>query len=256
MPEKMIIVHKKLGETPLEALEKARIQHGLARSVPMTYAGRLDPMAEGVLILLVGDECKNKQAYLGLDKTYEFEILVGFETDTYDLLGLVVPSEDKISASGEPTRGPEILSSDFALVLKSFAGTFIQKYPSFSSKTVGGRQLFQLSKDEELPIEMPEHEVNIFRLDCISERNISKESLHIEIIRRIQLVHGDFRQEEIITLWRKTFDNAKEKEYKILSCVCKCSSGTYIRQLVADISEKIGIPMVTYSIKRTQVGEL
>ena len=55
----MILVNKQIGETPLEALEKVRREHGFDANLPMTYAGRLDPMAEGLLIVLVGEECKN-----------------------------------------------------------------------------------------------------------------------------------------------------------------------------------------------------
>lgn len=268
MPENVIIAYKNLGETPLECLERERILRNIPLATPMTYAGRLDPMACGLMIILLGEECKNKDKYLGLDKTYEFEVLVGFETDTHDLLGIVSSKEgferssDNITSSEDKISGPrvgspdaEILSSNFVPALKSFVGTFIQKYPSFSSKTVGGKQLFQLSKDEELPSEMPEHEVTISRLEFTRERDISKEDLHKEIIRRIELVHGDFRQEEILKKWQEVFENSKKEDYKIFSCVCDCSSGTYIRQLVSDISEKIGIPMVTYSINRTRAGD-
>jgi len=249
MSENIIITYKDLGETPLECLEKARNKHNIPKSTPMTYAGRLDPMAEGVMIILVGDECKNKDKYLGLDKTYEFEVLVGFETDTYDLLGLEVLSTD----STQPDHSKN-LSSDFVSALKSFVGTFIQKYPRFSSKTVGGKQLFQLSKDDELPDELPDHEVTISKSQCTSTVMREKDELQKEILRRIRLVHGDFRQDEIIEKWNEVFDNSNQKEYTIFSCTTECSSGTYIRQLVADISGKIGVPLVTYSIKRTRVG--
>lgn len=263
MPENIIITYKDLGETPLESLKKARIKHNIDISTPMTYAGRLDPMAEGVMIILVGEECKKKEQYLGLNKTYEFEVLVGFQTDTHDLLGLLkkTPSEESFPQVLGFPRLParpdhsENLSSDFVSTLKSFVGTFTQKYPSFSSKTVGGKQLFQLSKDDELPDEIPEHEVTISKLKYVDKKTILKENLQKEILQRTGLVSGDFRQKEILEKWNEVFKNRDEKEYTIFSCVCECSSGTYIRQLVADISEKIGIPLVTYFIKRTKVGE-
>ena len=64
-------IYKNLGETPLQALERFRakmVKNGMADSAiksawqkaPMTYAGRLDPLAEGELLILIGDECKNK----------------------------------------------------------------------------------------------------------------------------------------------------------------------------------------------------
>ncbi len=246
MSENVIIAYKNLGETPLKCLEEARISHGIGVGVPMTYAGRLDPMAEGLMIILVGDECKNKDKYLGLDKVYEFQILVGFSTDTYDLLGVVV-AEPEFIYSGSASALQE--------VLYEFTGTFIQKYPAFSSKTINGKQLFQLAKDDELPNELPEHKVTISKLEFIRSEQIPKEELKEEILRRISLVEGDFRQDEIIKKWQEVLRGTNQKEYEIISLICECSSGTYIRQLVSDISEKIKVPLVTYMINRTKIGD-
>lgn len=259
MPDNVIIAYKNIGETPLECLERHRKERSIDKDIPMTYAGRLDPMAEGLMILLVGEECKNKDKYLGLDKTYEFKILVGFSTDTYDLLGLVTQSEDKISVPGEHTREPEILSSGLAQelqkILNQFIGTFTQKYPSFSSKTILGKQLWELSKDDELPENLPEHEVTIYKLSFNSSKIIQIGGLKKEIVSRISLVNGDFRQEKIIEKWNQVFKDINQDRFEILSFECECSSGTYIRQLVSDISSKLGIPLVTYYINRTRIGE-
>ncbi len=267
MLENVVIVYKKLGQTPLECLNELKILHPEWTDLPMTYAGRLDPMAEGLMIVLIGEECKNKDKYLKLDKTYEFQVLVGFETDTYDLLGLVASSSGKIFGPRVGSPDAKILPDDsaqesqtvskeaFDFALESFTGTFIQKYPTFSSKTVDGKQLFQLSRDDELPSKLPEHEVTIKHFQCTSTVIQGKNELDKEIRRRIALVKGDFRQEEIIKKWAEAFKNNNQEEYTIFSCVADCSSGTYVRQLVADIGEKLGMPLVTYSIKRTKVGE-
>ena len=66
MSEKLIIAYKNMGETPLECLERMRKEHRISDDIPMTYAGRLDPMAEGLMVVLVGEECKNKEKYLGM----------------------------------------------------------------------------------------------------------------------------------------------------------------------------------------------
>ncbi|HEY5594701.1 MAG TPA: tRNA pseudouridine(55) synthase, partial [Nitrospiria bacterium] len=56
----------------------------------VTHTGSLDPMAEGVLVLLVGPEAKKRQVELqAVKKEYEFDLLFGFSTDSYDSLGLV-----------------------------------------------------------------------------------------------------------------------------------------------------------------------
>src|SRR6185436_8316630 len=79
---------KNLGETPLACIERFRSERPEYAKTNMTYLGRLDPMAEGLLLVLAGNT-KDKQQYLDSDKAYEFEVLWGFETDTYDILGLV-----------------------------------------------------------------------------------------------------------------------------------------------------------------------
>lgn len=58
--------------------------------VKTAHTGTLDPMAEGVIIVLLGEERYKKYELAGLKKTYEFEISFGFETDTFDGLGLTV----------------------------------------------------------------------------------------------------------------------------------------------------------------------
>ena len=92
--KKIILLNKKEGETPLERLELFRVKNKIYKNVKMTYAGRLDPMASGLLLILAGDETKNKEKYLILEKEYEFEVLFGFSTDTYDILGKITNSRD------------------------------------------------------------------------------------------------------------------------------------------------------------------
>jgi tRNA U55 pseudouridine synthase TruB len=81
-------LYKPAGWTPLQALlELKRVRPELA-DIPLTYAGRLDPMAEGLLLVLGGEKVHEKDTYLGLDKTYTVTALLGIETDSFDLLGM------------------------------------------------------------------------------------------------------------------------------------------------------------------------
>ena len=57
--KKIILLNKKEGETPLEALEVFRAKNKIYKNVKKTYDGRLDPMASGLLLILAGDETKN-----------------------------------------------------------------------------------------------------------------------------------------------------------------------------------------------------
>lgn len=86
--EPYVVLYKKVGQTPLHVLEAYKNEHPELANVPMAYAGRLDPMAEGKLLVLQGDECKVQEKYHSLDKEYEFEVLFGVSSDTADVLGL------------------------------------------------------------------------------------------------------------------------------------------------------------------------
>ena len=111
----IINIYKPAGFTPLEALEKLRTQKpelvgakavgdgspGASRALreKMTYAGRLDPLAEGVMLVVTGEDIARKDEFLNLAKTYEVEVLFGLATDTGDVLGLVtelLPAELRI----------------------------------------------------------------------------------------------------------------------------------------------------------------
>ncbi len=87
--DKVLNLYKQPGETPLECILRYKENNPQFENVPMTYAGRLDPLAEGVLLVLSGKEVHRKEEFLNLKKEYEVEVLFGFETDTYDVLGFV-----------------------------------------------------------------------------------------------------------------------------------------------------------------------
>ncbi len=74
--EKYVLLDKKVGETPLETLETWRDTREDLKGVPMAYAGRLDPMASGQLLILIGEECKVQEKYHHLDKEYQVGILL------------------------------------------------------------------------------------------------------------------------------------------------------------------------------------
>ena len=121
--KKIINIYKKVGETPLEAINRFRSANPEHQNVKMTYAGRLDPLAEGVLILLSGEAIHEKEKYLDLDKEYEAEIVFGFETDTYDILGL--PKKKKMTKDFD--------RDELAGFLNNFLGRNKERFPRYSS---------------------------------------------------------------------------------------------------------------------------
>ncbi len=254
--KKVILLNKKEGETPLEALEKFRSKNIGYKNVPMTYAGRLDPMASGVLLILAGKETKNKEKYLAFTKEYEFEVLFGFATDTYDILGKVTFVNLPLD-KGEAERGSSIeFVKKIKENLKYFTGKFIQKYPAYSSKPVNGVPMFAHSRAG-TEVEIPEREVFVSQLKFLKIRKIKKEKLLENIEKRINKVSGDFRQKEILKIWQKEIVKNKKvpDSFLLVKFKIKCGSGTYVRGIANSLGEKINLPALAFSIKRTKIGK-
>ena len=244
--KKVIVVNKKEGETPLEALEKARVKNKIGKDVPMTYAGRLDPMASGVLLVLAGEECKNKEKYLKLGKEYSFEVLFGFSTDTFDILG-------KVTNTSKNRADREELITEVNKNLKYFKGKFEQAYPLYSSKTVKGKQLFTYGREGK-KVRLPTQEINVKSLKFLKLRKITNRNLLSNIGTRVLRVNGDFRQKEILKIWQKNLIK-KDKVFYIGSFIIKTGGGVYVRGIADSFGTKIGIPALAFSIKRTKVGK-
>ena len=85
----VLLLHKKVGDTPLQTIRSLQATIPSFNGLKIGYAGRLDPMARGLLVCLVGDENRNQKTHELKTKDYQFDVLFGVETDTYDLLGLV-----------------------------------------------------------------------------------------------------------------------------------------------------------------------
>lgn len=240
----MILVNKPLGKTPFEMVKKVKKLPQYKDEV-IGYAGRLDPMANGLLLLLVGEENKKRKKFERLKKRYEFTMLAGISTDSYDLLGMILNSTQVRS-----NMVPKNLSS----ILSEYIGMQTQSYPPFSSVRVNGKALFYWARSgqiDEVVIPSKQIEIYSFALDgCLK---ISSQNLHTIIQKKLRTIHGDFRQKNILNSWKRYFEKNKY-QHILISCSISCSSGTYIRQLVHDLSDKIQIPLVTYSIVRTTIG--
>ena len=244
MQGRVINTYKEIGETPLEVIVRTRAEFSIPEGIPITYAGRLDPMAEGVLILLTGDKVHEKEKFNNLDKEYEFKILFGFSTDTYDLLGRINNTDDVI-----------FKSATFEKALQAFKGKSKQEYPPYSSKTIDGMPLFEYARKGRLhEIEIPTRDIEIKELEPLKKENISSSELRDYIRENISKVKGDFRQKETLDLWNAYVDNSMKTSFDIATCRVFCTSGTYVRALVNDIGKQLTTPTTTFSIKRTVVG--
>ncbi len=232
----LFLVNKQEGETLASLLERVRAERSLPKEIPLTYAGRLDPMAEGLVLVLTGEMCKKKDEYLGLDKTYEFEVLFGVSTDTFDVLGLLEEVKEYLPSDAEIREK-----------IQKIKQVTVFNYPLFSSKTVAGKPLFTYAKEGILPDELPTMKGEIKNLELKVIREGTFEGLIKNKIEIIKKVEGDFRQEEIITGWQNFLQKNKDKKCIIAKFEANVSSGVYIRTLATMLGG------LAYSIKRIKI---
>lgn len=234
MPE---LIYKELGETSYQCIERLRKEKDLGEE-RLSFAGRLDPMAEGWMLVLVGEENNRREEFLGLDKEYEVEFVVGIETDSFDLMG-------KVLSVGKSR-------DDVKEVVEKYIGKQTQKFPPFSKKHVKGKAMFVWATEGRLDeIEIPEHQVEIYDIKNIKEKKISGREIVDTAKDRISKVVGDFRQEEILKIWEE--QDISDREFVLVSMTVSCGTGTYIRQLVQDIGKDLGTNAFVFHIRRTHI---
>lgn len=243
MMKKVEKIYKPVGLTPLQAIEEFRKNNPEYSGEKLSYMGRLDPMAEGQMFVLIGDENKNRDKYLNLDKEYEFEVLLGLSSDTFDILG-------KIKIGKSYVGGLDGLKEE----INNMYGKRIQEYPPYSSPKVKGKKLFEWAREGKLEeIDIPKKEIEIYEVKILDFYNISKNELKKTVFEKIRLVKGDFRQKEILELWNENMANCKDDKFKIVKVFMKCSSGTYARSIANRLGCKIGTGAIALNIKRTKI---
>ena len=152
----ILVIDKPAGVTSHDVVNRVRRILG-QKSVG--HLGTLDPMATGVLPLLLGNLTRLAQFYTASEKDYEGIIRFGFATDTYD-------------ASGEATSAPETIAlSRQAMddLAEGFRGTIHQIPPAFSAKKIQGQPAYKLArKNQEVrlePVQVEISELTILTID-------------------------------------------------------------------------------------------
>lgn len=244
LPQHAILFEKRAGETPLQALERLRNERPELAAERLTYAGRLDPLADGKLLVLIGEECKNRAAYLGLDKTYELTVAFGTSTDTHDVLGLVT------AVSTE-----RIVPEDAEKAALSLRGEFDQKYPMYSSKTLLGKPLFMHAREGTVipDTDVPHKRVQVYDIHVLDHGILGMKEFERIIKEKVNSVSGDFRQAVILKRWSEFFREAPAHDFQTMRLRIHCSSGTYMRSLAHEIGKKLGVPALALHIRRVSI---
>ena len=131
--EGVLLIDKPEGPTSHDIVAVARRALGVQR---IGHAGTLDPLATGLLVLMIGRATRLASLLSGVDKTYRGIIRLGFSTDTYDRAG--VPDG--------PPREVRVDRDTLLRHLERFRGTVQQVPPAFSAKKVHGTPMYRLAR--------------------------------------------------------------------------------------------------------------
>lgn len=146
-PEGILLVDKPVARTSffvVAAVRKKTLQKKIG------HAGTLDPLATGLLVLLLGKTWTTKAGlFLGHDKEYETVFCLGASTDTYDAEGKVTRESSFVPTEEDVVRG-----------LSFFQGTCEQVPPMFSAKKIQGTRLYELAR-KGITLPRKPHEVTI-----------------------------------------------------------------------------------------------
>ena len=199
----VLLIDKPKGWTSFDVVGKIRseLRNQTGQKVKVGHAGTLDPLATGLLIVLVGAATKKQDEFMKLDKVYEVTMKLGQTSTTGDEEG------EKTAVS---SRKPDV--SEVTEVINSFVGKISQVPPAYSAIKVGGQRAYKLARAGK-EVKLEPRQVTINSIEQISY------------------------------------------DYPNISFTSNVSSGTYIRSLVADIGEKLGVGAYMTDLRRISIGK-
>ncbi|MHB1757807.1 MAG: tRNA pseudouridine(55) synthase TruB [Leptospirillum sp.] len=161
----ILLVDKPQGMTSHDVVAIIRKETGISR---VGHGGTLDPMATGLLPILLGSSTKLAEQLQGWDKSYRFDVVFGISTDTGDAEGTVVSS----------ITLPSTLTQELLLeALNPFLGTIQQKPPMYSAIKRDGVPLYKLAR-KGIEVERESRAITLHSLD-LEEFSLPKATIHV-----------------------------------------------------------------------------
>lgn len=184
----IILIDKPAGMTSFGVVARVRRQlsQHYGHKMKVGHTGTLDPFATGLMILVVGRECKNAADYSKLDKVYEATIILGKTSTTGDPEGVIT------SAS---TSQPSVSSEEVKKVLRHLTGEITQTPPAFSAIKINGQRAYKLAREGK-SFEIPKRQITVYSLDLVDySYPIVKIITHVSSGTYIRTLAEDIGQE-------------------------------------------------------------
>jgi tRNA pseudouridine55 synthase len=224
----VLLLDKPSGPTSHDIVARVRRVTGERR---IGHTGTLDPLASGLLVLVLGRATRLARFLSVDDKSYAAEIRLGITTDTYDALGA-------------PTRshaGPMPAREEIERALDAFRGTFLQQPPAYSAKKIGGQRSYRLARATRptvpaLPAESarPASPADPARPALPAHPAVPALPAPVSVTAHAIEVTGC--------------------DGDVVMLRVDCSSGFYVRSLAHDLGQRLGTGAHLTALRRTRVG--
>ncbi len=201
--DEVLLVDKPKGWTSFDVVGKIRssLRKQTGQKIKVGHAGTLDPLATGLLIVLVGKATKRQDEFMKQNKVYEVTMKLGQTSTTADEEG------EKMTVSDRQPSADAVKEA-----VNSFLGQISQVPPAYSAIKIDGQRAYKLARAGK-DVQIAPRSVTIYAI-------------------------GDLAY-----------------NYPTISFTTKVSSGTYIRSLVTDIGQKLGVGAYMTDLRRTAIGE-
>lgn len=173
----VLIIDKPMGVTSFDVIRDIRKEYGTKK---VGHTGTLDPMATGVLPILIGDATKLSDYLMDHDKEYIAVLKLGEKRDTGDSEGNII----------ETSKIPNLTTQEIENTLKAFIGKISQIPPMYSAIKVNGKKLYELAREGK-EIERKPRSVEIYSIELLEvEKN--KENIIDKIKFKVNCSKGTY----------------------------------------------------------------
>jgi tRNA pseudouridine55 synthase len=212
-------VYKPKGWTSFDVVAKIKKQQNNQK---VGHAGTLDPLAEGVLIILTDKDTKRQDDFMKLEKEYETDITFGITSVTDDLE--LIPhfiSSPKLSD----------IKNKLQEIISKYVGKINQTIPNYSAKKIAGKPMYKWMRGD------PQ------KLNELLET--------VPMVKKVEV-----KSITVLNVFEQAFStDAGEKILPTVSAKIVCSHGTFIRALARDFGHDMGTSAVMTRLVRTRIGE-
>ena len=213
----LILIDKKEGMTSHDVVFSLR---KIIKDKQVGHIGTLDPMAEGLLVCLVGESVKLSDYLMGSNKTYRLTFKLGVETDTWDITGQVLKTTAQVVDSNVIRSAIELLMGNQVLAI-----------PMYSAKKVDGKKLYEVARKSS---------ANLAPMSEQTKENSEFVGVEFEGPAK-DMKFWDLKIAFI--------------EYPYVSLEFQCSKGSFVRSWVYTLGKRLGVGAALSKLQRLAIGE-